>query len=421
MKLKIKIDAIRNNSLLIKTQLLMIVAVGYIANLYYFGKLNWLTGKLFQLKDPPYLPWNSQWEVEPLWGVHYFGDLQHVIAFAVYGNPWDAPFAGTPLALNFTAILGIFGTKQSLFLYLALNAFTIMLLIRVWSKGQSLWSMTVIAVICFPLNISSIFAIDRGNLVLVTVCCVGIAIGRIHKYNKFDHWSALYLVAAVSLKTYVILIIILLAITFHSEWRFFRKIALWLLGLNSLLLITFPGSPIGNANKLLQNFASFTDPEYVVSILPTSGSLLYLLQWSQSQFLSINIVVGDLQFVVMFMWMLIVGVACALEAIPKWLKLFFVVSTFQMAIPGGAYVMTWNVVAILLLTSNWKEAQNQDYRLPIEKAIEILAWVTVLICSAPHDARFWLSPILVIFIIVTTLICYGPLRSRIELMKQLGE
>jgi hypothetical protein len=132
-------------------------------------------------------------------------------------------------------------------------------------------------------------------------------------------------------------------------------------------------------------------------------------------------VVGDLQFVVMFMWMLIVGVACALEAIPKWLKLFFVVSTFQMAIPGGAYVMTWNVVAILLLTSNWKEAQNQDYRLPIEKAIEILAWVTVLICSAPHDARFWLSPILVIFIIVTTLICYGPLRSRIELMKQLGE
>jgi hypothetical protein len=168
----------------------------------------------------------------------------------------------------------------------------------------------------------------------------------------------------------------------------------------------------------VQNFAAFTDPEYLASTLPTSGSLLYLLQWFQSQFLSINIVVEDLQFVVMCIWMLIAGLACALKAIPKWLKLFIIVSTFQMAIPGAPYVMTWNVAAILLLTSNRKAAQYQDGRLTIEKVIEILAWVTVFTCSAPHHAKFFTSPMLVMLIIVTTLICYGPLKSRMEPMKQ---
>jgi hypothetical protein len=83
-----------------------------------------------------------------------------------------------------------------------------------------------------------------------------------------------------------------------------------------------------------------------------------------------------------------------------------------MAIPGAPYVMTWNIKGILLLPSRWKKFQDKDNKSLFEKILTILAWTSVFVGSVPHDARFWISSVLLTSLIGATLIYYGPLNLK---------
>jgi hypothetical protein len=393
-------------------QLLILGCVLYFANRHYAGGLEFLDSHLFSRIDPPAVPWNMTWAVEPLWGEHYFGDLPHALAFTTFANPWNAPFAGQPLSLNMLSILGVFGSTYSLVFFLILNAIAILTLVRVWCKTEPLLIKTILIALCFPLNISSVYALDRGNLVLVAVCCTGIAIGRMQKNKQFDDLSALLLIFAISLKIYVVLIVLLLAVIYRNEKRFFVKVGVWLIGINSVLLFTYPGSPIANIKQMTRNFFQFNDPEYLSDVLPTSGSVLYLFDLFQSKLLASSVATMDLQFVIACVWMLVVGLICVLNAVPTWIKILVSMSTFQMAIPGAPYVMTWNIIGILLLSSRWKKVQDKDNKSLFEKILTILAWTAVFVGSVPHDARFWISSVLLTSLIGATLIYYGPLNLK---------
>ena len=405
-KLVIKSD-VSNNLILLGLQVPTLCLVIYIANKYYNGEFSWLQNHLFQRIDEPSLPWNNRLEVTPLWGVHYFGDLSHVIAFTRFENPWSASFAGPPLSANLISILGVFGSNWGLILFFMLNTFAILTLVSVWSKSEPIWLKTILFASCFPLNISSIYALDRGNLVLIAVCSTGIAIGRMYRNKQFDNLSVLFLICAVSLKIYIVLIILLLALIYRTKWRFFIKVSACLAGLNLLLLLTYPGSPITNLSLIVRNFFDFTEPDFLNYISPQSGSLFYLLNLFQIEILGTNIASSDLLLFVTCIWLLIVGWICLQKTVPTWLKLFLAMSSFQMATPGAPYVMTWNIVGILLLSSRLKVTQSQINKSLIEKSLEMVAWAAALTCSIPHDARFWLSPILLTSLIVLTLIYFG--------------
>jgi hypothetical protein len=232
------------------------------------------------------------------------------------------------------------------------------------------------------------------------------------KNKQFDDLSALLLIFAISLKIYVVLTVLLLAVIYRNEKRFFVKVGVWLIGINSVLLFTYPGSPIANIKQMTRNFFQFNDPEYLSDVLPTSGSVLYLFDLFQSKLLASSVATMDLQFVIACVWMLVVGLICVLNAVPTWIKILVSMSTFQMAIPGAPYVMTWNIIGILLLSSRWKKVQDKDNKSLFEKILTILAWTSVFVGSVPHDARFWISPILLTSLIGATLIYYGPLNLK---------
>ncbi len=414
--MKIRKSGLSSIIFFIAIQLFILDLILYLANRYYNGKIVWLQSHLFQQIDPPELPWYKTGNIEPLWGEHYFGDLPHVIAFTTFSNPWNTPFSGQPLSLNLTSILGLFGPEYSLAIFFTLNALAMFTLVQVWGKGESLWFKTILLALCFPLNISTIYALDRGNLVMITVCCIGIAIGRMYRNRQFDVLSTLFLICAVSLKVYVIFIILLLALIYKNEWRFFVKGIAWLVGINLFLFLTYPGAPVSNTVQMIRNFVEFTEPEFIDYIVPQGGSLLYLLNLFQSEILGLNIATSNLLLVATCIWMLMVGWICSQKTVPTWLKLFLTMSTFQMATPGAPYVMTWNIVGILLLSARLKVAQSQIDKSFIEKVLGLVAWAAVLTCFIPHDARFWLSPILLTSLIVITFVCFRLLTlKRIEI------
>ena len=149
----------------------------YSESTFQFSQISWI------VRDQTWYSTEALYDEIPLWGKHYFGDLQIFFGFVADPSPYAVGRTinpqTAPFGLSFYSAIGFFGGVVAILLFLSLSLALPAFLIRVWLKEESL-SVQIGAYCALVLvNTSALMAIDRGNILLIVVPIIGFLFYRI--------------------------------------------------------------------------------------------------------------------------------------------------------------------------------------------------------------------------------------------------
>ena len=377
------------------------LSVGLI-NAWYTQSTAEINHWLWMVVDPPWRPQDALYRIQPLWGMHYFGDLQDLLSSAAWANPWgSSPTQHLPVGLAIVSIFGVFGQGLTAASFIASSCALFFALIYVWTRGEPFSAKLVISVTLLPLNFSALFVLDRGNLLLIAIPLLGIAIHRLLIDEKEDIGTVMCLAIAVSLKSFLLLPVLSILFIGRKNQRAFLKFLAVTGAMNLILMYSYSGSVFQNFSTLVSTTVRFANNEPMETTL-RSGSSFYRLslelfnRWSliDPEMSLLGILSG-------IIWLLLVITVLLMKRVPLWIKIVAAFSTVQMVVTGGPYVLVWGIMAALALPTKY---ETRDWRSP---TIAILVTISVLITNLPIPNKLVISALAWTTIIVTVILCYS--------------
>jgi hypothetical protein len=318
----------------------------------------------WRASDEPWVATGSA-VIEPLVGVHYFGDL---LTFRSYGLVWNPyyeslalPAQHLPSGQLFAMLLATIPIQILLIFYLVFSVVILFIAIRTLANSIlkiSLWKYAQLFLIFSLLSIPMIVDFDRGNVQSVALA------GTIFffAYGLRGKWlvAILWLLFAASFKPY--LLIFSLAFLSKRNIRAHALMGLAFCSLNVLLMEAFSRNFLEGFSSMWEANAKFTS-EFSIPFISNSGSLVgsahrisefaFGLEFSNKLLLEVLWVVPVISLLLVALGMLI----WYRSHLPIWVRLMGALSIISVAQPGSAgYNWGWvGVVVIVFLLEKLKE------------------------------------------------------------------
>ena len=371
----------------------------YSESTFQFSQISWI------VRDQTWYSTEALYDEIPLWGKHYFGDLQIFFGFvsdpSPYAvgrtiNPQTAPFG-----LSFYSAIGFFGGVVAILLFLSLSLALPAFLIRVWLKEESL-SVQIGAYCALVLvNTSALMAIDRGNILLIVVPIIGFLFYRIMKSQSLGILEALLFATVISLKPYLVLLFFFFI--FEKRYRFIIQSAVIGLFFNFMAAFTYGMSLFRIVQTMFQTSSAYNSSESMEFNINTGAAAF------KAVFEIVKAIKGDLYAVHFFethsvatalpglLYLVVVLMICAKTSIPMWIRIISILSTIQMVISASPrYDLVWSIVGcLIILQQSSKESTTSNLSSgKKELLVAYISGIGFATGGLPFDScRFW-SPLL---------------------------
>ena len=315
------------------------------------------------IDDPVDVPLDTP-PVQPLLGVHYFSDLQQLVAYGKTANPYtiDNPVPNPPLGILQFKALGLFGDQASLWIFLVLAigllSFVGWRLMGDLSSPRKLINLTLIV----GMTPAMMMAIDRGALSPVAIGMVGIAFLA----SRSRRWllAVVVLALAISLKPYLALL--LLYPLFRGHWRFVLGTLLGSGIANLAAFALVPGGFTSSLSGFVNASLRYVDSEaaadqatnikfITLDAVSFPGTILRVITWWK------NIDVASMIYDDYNEWVLLPGILFLLaillvlinRRLPYWVPLTLVLATSTVILPATPlYTLSWVSLAAFYFGSN---------------------------------------------------------------------
>jgi hypothetical protein len=304
-------------------------------------------------------PWvaTGQESLEPLVGVHYFGDLLTLRGWGMVWNPYSdllaLPGQHLPTGQLSLMLLAAIPSQILLIFYLVFSVAILFIAIRTLANSilrVSFWKYTQLFLVFSVLSIPMLVDLDRGNVQSVALA------GTIFffAYGLRGKWvvAILWLLFAASLKPYLLIF----SIAFLSK-RNFRTHALMgvaFCSLNVLLMQAFSGNFLEGFRSMWEANARYTSSEFSLPFISNAGSLVgsahrisefaFGLEFSNKLLLEVLWVVPIISFLLVVLGMLI----WYRSHLPIWVRLMGALSIITLAQPGSA-AYNWGWVGVVVI------------------------------------------------------------------------
>jgi hypothetical protein len=383
-------------------------------NAWYTQSAGEINTWLWMVTDPPWQANASLYQIQPLWGTHYFGDLQDLLTSASWANPWGlSPTQHLPVGLAIVSIFGVFGHGLTAALFITASFLLFFGLVHVWTRGEPVSLKLVTSVTLLPLNLSALLVLDRGNLLLIAIPLLGVGIHRLLIDQKTDIGTVMCLVVAVSLKSFLLLPVLLVLFIRLENYKVFMKFLAVIGVMNLILMYSFSGPVVQNFMSFVSTTIQFANQEPTETALRT-GSSFYRLTLEFFNYLPmIDPEMSLLGIMSGLVWLVLVIAVLFMKRVPLWMKIVAAFSTVQMVVTGGPYVLVWGVMAALALPTTY---ETKDWRSP---TIAMLVTIAILINNLPIPNKLMFSPLAWTVVITSIIGFYGsPRPSRREVVSE---
>ena len=336
----------------------------YSESTFQFSQISWI------VRDQTWYSTEALYDEIPLWGKHYFGDLQIFFGFVADPSPYAVGRTinpqTAPFGLSFYSAIGFFGGVVAILLFLSLSLALPAFLIRVWLKEEPLSVQIGAYCASVLLNASALVAIDRGNILLIVVSIIGFLFYRIMKSQSLGILEALLFATVISLKPYLILLSFFFI--FEKKYRFIIQSAVIGLFLNFMAAFTYGMSLFRIVQTMFQTSFAYNSSE----------SMVYNINYGAAAFKAVfelvKAIKGDLFAVQLFethpvatvlpglLYLVVVLMITAKTTIPIWIRIISLLSTIQMVIAASPrYDLVWSIVAcLLILQQSSKESDTSN-------------------------------------------------------------
>ena len=294
----------------------------------------------------------------PLWGHHYFGDLQIFFGFVSDPSPFTVGRTLNPniapFGLSFYSAVGIFGNFVALLLFLSVSLSLPAFLINFWLKEESI--STRIGAYCalVLLNTSALMAIDRGNILLIVVPMVGFLFHKTMKSQSLGVLDALLFATVISLKPYLLLLTFFFL--FEKRFRFVIQTAVIGLFLNFMGALTYGVSLYQVIQMMLHTSTAYNSSELMKFNVDTGAAafkaVFEVMQAIKGNSLTIHFFESHSLATPLpgLLYLVVVLMVNAKTSIPMWIRIISILSTIQMVIAASPrYDLVWSIVGCLTL------------------------------------------------------------------------
>jgi len=409
------ISAVLSRNTIVASMLIMqvLLIIAKLLNAWYTQSWGGVNGILWAVADPPWQANGTLYQIKPLWGVHYFGDLQDLLTSAAWANPWgDSPTQHLPVGINLVSLFGVFGQSWTAPLFIAISLFSSMALIHCWTAGETFATGVLHWVTLVPLNMTALLVLDRGNLLLIAIPLMGIAMFRLTKKFEVSPLTLILIATAISLKTFLVLPLIVTFVIGSNRLNTIFKLFLTTLLFNLFVMFSYSGSTIGNFSTFIKTTLNFASQDPAETALRTGSSLYRLLLEFVANRSFADVYLASLGLVSFFIWMSLVSIVLVMRAIPVWIKLVVAFSSVQMAVTGGPYVLVWSVIAVLAIPREIHvESKGSGGTIRdryAEVVMAILVSVATLAGNLPISDRLLLSATLWTVVLLSAVVLYLP-------------
>lgn len=354
---KIFKDAVSLGAILTAMNALVLVLA--IAASEYAAGLSLVERISFAAEDPPWMPPEVE-PIYPVFGRHFFGDLMIWMGYAQAPDPYglDLPPQIPPFGLviyeGFWAT-GTYGRATAIYIALTFVCF----LSLVWLASKRFdWPVRVFLLVgAGVLTGPFLAAVDRGafQIVALTMMIAGIQLLAAPRRYLWVLGSFL-IVGAVSVKTYLVLLLIWPLITKSRYRRIFFTVSLGL-ALNVASAFWYGGPLHVLAGFLRGTFMagggvglpwvhqSISLPGLLVKFLSAVWGWIPASAWLQEH--------AWLLWLPSIAYLSLVILVLGNKALPNWIKAVFVLSLSQLVVPASMiYTGVWASFALLLFVSD---------------------------------------------------------------------
>ena len=276
-------------------------------------------------------------ELEPLVGLHYFGDLAIILGYGEALTPYiipGMPAQYPPVAIILFKLLGLFGPHAALILLILLSA--ILLPVAVWKLmgGLSTPRRLVTLVILIWLTMPMISALDRGGLQFVAVGCLGLSILLFTRNRTV--LAIVFFVIAVSLKSYLLVFIIYPLLRGHRA--FAVKALVTAIVINGVLFLAFPGRPTVSFGGFLTSTVFYSTTEMVVDGNGLASLPLRFIEMTRGTDAALSFLASSSMWLTLLavLWLAVVAWLASRREVPYWISMSLVLASATMVV-GAAY------------------------------------------------------------------------------------
>jgi hypothetical protein len=378
-------------------------------------------GLSYIVDDPTYVPHLSVFNQQPLFGAHYFGDLQGMFLHGAQRNPYGVTSVTQipPFGNIWASALYVFGRSATAPLYIAISLILPALLLVLWFKKSNVSAVIFGYCALVLANVSTYNTLDRGSMLLIVVPFVGFGMQRTLVTEKYDIYAVIAFAIAISNKPYIACIFIFFLC--ESKWLFTIKVAAVSIAFNIISMIGFTGNALTNFERMKTSMSWFNSPDSIREFSMGQAALFRVLsdlvvqKYGSQKAIYILTNTPHLVMYCSVLWFILVASICINKEIPLWIRFTAALSTMQLVVAASPpYTRTWTMLAGMIAfqsfsKNNQLNSRKVDYREWITGGAIVLAIIVsaVMIPSYNYSPRVWL----VTFVLVR--LVYGiPMRER---------
>ena len=388
----------------------------YSENNFDFSKISWI------VRDTTWYSSETTYREVPLWGKHYFGDLQIYFGWIADPNPYVNGLIPPqpPFGLSYYSLLNFWGPHIALIMYFALAVLFSALVTHLWLKTESLSSQATAYCALVLLNTSALMGIDRGNTLLILMPIVGFLFFKVLNLKQLGRFDAFLLASAISLKPYLLLLLTFFII--ERKYRFAFQTILIGLACNLIAVPMYGGHPIVIVRSIFRAQSEYNNSDSLEFSVRWSSSafkvLFNALQMSGGREFAIAVLTKSNLIVLLpgIVYLIFVIIICSRREIPMWIRMISIMSTAQMVVAATPrYNLVWSCIGGLVILQ--QHPQSKISSKPIisrkELAIAFSCGVGFLVGGLPFTWGMDYSPLVWVLVVCLIFVTYiFPKRQR---------
>jgi hypothetical protein len=379
-----------------------------------------------RVRDGTFTSNETNYRLVPLWGQHYFGDLQIFFGFVGDPNPYFGQLRPQipPFGLSFYSLLNFRGPQVGLIIWLSLTFLFSVLITYLWLKSETLSNRLMAYCALVLVNTSVLVGLDRGNILLILMTIVGFLFFKVLNSKRLTSFDAFLFASAISLKPYLLLLFIFFI--FEKKYKFVFHTALAGLACNLIATLSFGWNPIAIFQNLISEQSRYNASDYWDFSLRNSSSAFRVLSdavrlFNGPEYTSI-LFAGSSFWVAIpgIVYLVLVTIICWRRDIPIWIRMISVMSTAQMVVAATPrYTLVWTFIGGLLIlqqpTGLIEKEKNEPRISRRELIVALGCGLGFVVGGLPIVVAKNLSPLVWIIVICLIFVIYViPKRQKIS-------
>ena len=333
----------------------IIVWIWVLVNSWYSKKSFDSSKVFFAVEDPTW--WGqTKFRQVPLWGQHYFGDLQIFHGWVGGGNPYVLELKPPipPFGLTYYSLLNFRGPQVGLIIWLSLTFLFSVLITYLWLKSETLSDKLTAYCALVLVNTSVLYGLDRGNILLILMTIVGLLFFKVLNSKRLTGFDAFLFASAISLKPYLLLLLLFFVI--ERKFRFIFFTTIFVLVCNFFATIIYNWNPIVVFQQMFIEQSKYSNSDSSdFSVIFSTSAFRVLAD-------SVQVVKGVDYMVALFagsnllvalpgiLYLVLVTTVCLRRDIPIWIRMISILSTIQMVVAATPrYNIAWTFIGGLLI------------------------------------------------------------------------